>query len=39
MTDHHLTHRVVVAAPSDRPVGILSTLDVVRACAGASVRL
>jgi CBS domain-containing protein len=37
MTDHHLTHLVVVEASSERPVGILSTLDVTRAYAGAVV--
>jgi CBS domain-containing protein len=36
MTDHHLTHLVVVEASSQRPVGILSTLDVTRAYAGAA---
>jgi CBS domain-containing protein len=37
MTDRLLTHLVVVEAPSERPAGIVSTLDVTWAYADAAV--
>lgn len=37
MTDHHLTHLAVVEAPNDRPMRIVSTLDVTQAYAATAV--
>jgi CBS domain-containing protein len=34
MTEHDLSHLIVVEPNSARPIGVLSTLDVVRALAG-----
>jgi CBS domain-containing protein len=34
MTDHEVTHVIVVERHSGRPIGVLSTLDVARALAG-----
>jgi CBS domain-containing protein len=33
MADHRVTHLIVVAPESERPVGVLSSTDVVRALA------
>jgi hypothetical protein len=34
MTEHEVTHLVVVDAESDKPLGVLSTLDVAARLAG-----
>jgi CBS domain-containing protein len=36
MTEHEVTHVIVVERHSGRPIGVLSTLDVARALAGVS---
>jgi CBS domain-containing protein len=36
MTEHAVTHLIVVDPESTRPVGVLSTLDLARALAGAA---
>jgi CBS domain-containing protein len=35
MTEHEVTHLVVVDSRSLRPVGVISTLDIARVVAGA----
>ena len=34
MVEHGLSHLVVIERPSQRPIGVLSTLDIARALAG-----
>lgn len=36
MTEHEVTHLVVVDPESTRPIGVLSTIDIARALAGLS---
>ena len=36
MTEHEVTHLIVVERHSGRPIGVLSTLDVARVLAGAA---
>jgi CBS domain-containing protein len=34
MVDHELSHLIVIERRSERPIGVLSTLDIARALAG-----